>query len=100
MSGRFDYRCKYTWNMSILGNVKHLIWKARNDILPAKFNLHKRGVTEDMLCPICDHNLSHSIEFSLHCGYLGRKEWGTLEMAKCYRGFYGDFGETAGQENK
>lgn len=40
------------------------LWKACGDILPTKGNLHRRGVIEDPLCPICKmepETVSHAL---------------------------------------
>jgi hypothetical protein len=44
--------------------VKVFLWKACNNILPTKHSLHKKGVTEDSLCPLCgleDETTEHII---------------------------------------
>jgi hypothetical protein len=33
--------------------VSNFLWKACNGILPTMVNLHKKGISDDSLCPIC-----------------------------------------------
>jgi hypothetical protein len=42
--------------------VKTFLWKAYNEILPTRVNLHKRGIVYDPLCPVCrveDETVGH-----------------------------------------
>jgi hypothetical protein len=42
--------------------VKTFLWKACNEILPTRVNLHKRGIVYDPLCPVCrveDETVGH-----------------------------------------
>jgi hypothetical protein len=48
---------KSLWNsirrVKVPKMVQLFLWKACNNILPTKEKLHKRGITEDPLCPLC-----------------------------------------------
>jgi hypothetical protein len=41
------------WRVKVPKVVQHFLWKACNNILPTKEKLHKRGITDDPLCPLC-----------------------------------------------
>jgi hypothetical protein len=44
---------KAIWKIKGPMMVKTFLWQACNEILPTQFNLHKRGIVSDSLCPIC-----------------------------------------------
>ena len=44
---------KAIWSVKVPRVVSHFLWKACNGILPTKVNLHKRGISDDPMCPIC-----------------------------------------------
>ncbi|KAF5452147.1 hypothetical protein F2P56_027178 [Juglans regia] len=41
------------WDLKVPGKVKLFMWKAGNEILPTRRNLHIRKIVEDSICPIC-----------------------------------------------
>lgn len=41
------------WALNIPGVVKTFLWRVCNNVLLIRDNLFKRGVTQDLLCPIC-----------------------------------------------
>jgi hypothetical protein len=44
---------KAIWSVKVLKVVSNFLWKACNGILPTRVNLHKRGISDDPMCPIC-----------------------------------------------
>jgi hypothetical protein len=55
---------KKVWNVKCLRVVKSFLWKACNNILPTKGKLHKIGVTQEPMCPICGmkpETMGHSL---------------------------------------
>jgi hypothetical protein len=55
---------KKVWNVKCPRVVKSFLWKACNNILPTKGKLHKRGVTQEPMCPICGmepETMGHSL---------------------------------------
>lgn len=61
-SGGSSYSSKATegwknlWRMNAPGVIKMFVWKSINNCLPTKWNLYKRRVIENPLCPICEKN--------------------------------------------
>jgi hypothetical protein len=41
------------WSVKGPKVVSNFLWKACNGILPTMVNLHKRGISDDPMCPIC-----------------------------------------------
>ncbi|XP_042939333.1 uncharacterized protein LOC122274353 [Carya illinoinensis] len=50
---RHDGRWKSIWELNVPGKVKTFMWKAGNDLLATKWNLFKRKILDDPLCPTC-----------------------------------------------
>ncbi|XP_062147743.1 uncharacterized protein LOC133856702 [Alnus glutinosa] len=41
------------WRLGVPNNVKKFMWRACNDLLPTKQNLHRRKIVENESCPCC-----------------------------------------------
>ena len=55
---------KAIWRVEGPRVVNNFLWKACNGILPTTVNLHKRGITDDPMCPIClteKETVSHAL---------------------------------------
>lgn len=65
---------KIVWNMKVPAATKMFLSKACNNILPTKLNLHKKGVTENSLCPICCQE-EESVEHILWNYEAARDVW-------------------------
>lgn len=48
---------KAIWSLNIQGVVKHFIWKACYDSLLTRSNLSYRKITNQVICPICEHDV-------------------------------------------
>lgn len=48
-----DVVWKAIWNYKIPNATKMFMWRACHNLLPTKYNLLRRGVVLDALCPIC-----------------------------------------------
>jgi hypothetical protein len=57
---------KICWNLNVPSAVKMNMWRACHNLLPTKQNLFRRGVCENMLCPICLREEAYLLE--LPCG--------------------------------
>jgi hypothetical protein len=68
---------KRVWHVKGPPVVRVFLWKACSNILPTKLNLHKRGIVEDSLCPICKQE-GESVEYILWTCESARDVW-----AKC-----------------
>jgi ribonuclease HI len=64
--------------------VRVFLWKACSNILPTKINLHKRGIVEDSLCPICKQE-DESVEHILWTCESARDVWAECnsKLQKC-----------------
>lgn len=51
------------WNLKTPAKVKHFLWSASSECLPAKDHLRDRKVMVNELCPICNE----VSESTLHC---------------------------------
>lgn len=45
---------KFLWSLKVPNQVKTFTWRACHGILPTKFNLLKRKVIEEDICPCCN----------------------------------------------
>jgi ribonuclease HI len=44
------------WNLKLPRYILIFLWRACNNILPTKINLHRRKIVTDQLCPMCNSN--------------------------------------------
>jgi hypothetical protein len=65
---------KRVWHVMRPPVVRVFLWKACSNILPTKLNLHKRGIVEDSLCPICKQE-GELVEHILWTCELARDVW-------------------------
>lgn len=52
------------WNLRVPNTVKHVLWRAYNNLLPTKDNLLQRRVVADNKCPCCekeDESIFHAL---------------------------------------
>ena len=71
--------------------VNNFLWKACNGILPTRVNLHKRGITDDPMYPICFRE-KETVSHALWTCPSARDVWSVcnLKIQKC-PSFYDDF---------
>ena len=58
---------KLLWNLKVPNTEKHFIWRACNDILPTRENLHRRKIIMDPLCPICGLEVETTLHILWEC---------------------------------
>jgi hypothetical protein len=75
---------KRVWHVKGPSVVRVFLWKACSNILPTKINLHKRGIVEDPLCPICKQE-GESVEHILWTCESARDVWAEFssKLQKC-----------------
>jgi hypothetical protein len=75
---------KRVWHVRGPPVVRVFLWKACSNILPTKLNLHKRGIVEDSLCPICKQE-GESVEHILWTCESARDVWAeySSKLQKC-----------------
>lgn len=68
--------------------MKHFSWKAYHEILPIRWNLHKKKVTDQFLCPICESKTETLIHTLWECP-AARAVWGEEKspLMKWYANF-------------
>lgn len=52
------------WGAPVPNKLKHFIWRAAQDVLPTRWNLCSRNITEQLECPVCsatDETTTHII---------------------------------------
>lgn len=57
------------WKLKIPTKIKTFCWKALNNIIRNKVNLHSRGIDTPIICPICNQ----SNENSDHCLFVCKR---------------------------
>lgn len=53
---------KICWQLQVPNMVKMFLWRALNNLLLARSNLRRRGVVQDIRCPLCgleEENVAH-----------------------------------------
>lgn len=53
--------------LKVPAKVKHFCWRALNDFIPTKVNLHRRGIQTERLCPRCEANLETTDHILVRC---------------------------------
>nr|GEY20306.1 RNA-directed DNA polymerase, eukaryota [Tanacetum cinerariifolium] len=73
------------WVKCVPIKINFLAWKIRNDALPTRFNISRRGIDiQDMPCPICDNAIESSEHLFFRCSLIrdiGKKivRWWNME---------------------
>nr|GEZ26276.1 RNA-directed DNA polymerase, eukaryota, reverse transcriptase zinc-binding domain protein [Tanacetum cinerariifolium] len=73
------------WVKCVPIKINILAWKIRNDALPTRFNISRRGIDiQDMSCPICDNAIESSEHLFFRCSLIrdiGKKivRWWNME---------------------
>jgi len=84
------------WSLNLPRHILLFLWRACNEILPTKNNLHKRKVVTDQLCPMCGSE-AESVSHALWSCGSAQVVWGSCRgpIQKCSAGaeeFFGVFG--------
>ena len=58
---------KLLWNLKVPNTEKQFIWRACNDILPIRENLHRRKIIRDPMCPICGLEVETTLHILWEC---------------------------------
>ncbi|XP_042972999.1 uncharacterized protein LOC122304801 [Carya illinoinensis] len=64
MSAGISIDWKGVWRLNVPGVVKVFLWKPLNDSLPTRWNLFKRKVVKNPICPVCEfevESVTHSL---------------------------------------
>lgn len=70
-----DYQ--WIWKLRTLNKIKLFLWQCYRDRLPTKSYLHKIGVTNDYLCPICKNRDGTITHIFLH-NVVAQTFWDSL----------------------
>ncbi|GAU33864.1 hypothetical protein TSUD_66510 [Trifolium subterraneum] len=46
---------KEIWKAPVPKKIKNFMWRLTKNILPTRANLHKKGISLDLQCPLCHH---------------------------------------------
>jgi hypothetical protein len=60
---------KAIWQIEVPRATKIFIWKVCSGILPTKEKLHKRKITSDLLCPICNLVIENTVHALWSCPF-------------------------------
>ncbi|XP_075667600.1 uncharacterized protein LOC142637194 [Castanea sativa] len=66
------------WQLRVPNKIKHFMWKACNDALPTKENLHRRHVMDSTTCDLCREHLEDTIHALWLCKDISCV-WSSLE---------------------
>jgi hypothetical protein len=58
---------KEIWRAPVPNKVRNFMWRLAKDILPTRKNLHKKGITLDILCPLCHNEVESAKHLFMHC---------------------------------
>ena len=70
----FRWLWRRTWKLSILGKIKHFIWRAYHVSLPTSHNLFRRKITPNPFCKICDQEEESTTHALWKCA-MARNTW-------------------------
>ena len=63
--------------------IRHFLWRVANDSLPAKKNLQKRNITQDLICDRCRDGIEDGIHAIWGCQMV-KQVWWELENCREY----------------
>ena len=55
------------WKLKVPGKVRHFIWRACNEALPTKFNLHRKKIPVDPRCTFCEEAVESTSHILWEC---------------------------------
>jgi hypothetical protein len=58
---------KEIWRAPVPNKIKNFMWRLTKDILPTCANLHKKGISLDLLCPMCHLEEESASHLFLQC---------------------------------
>jgi hypothetical protein len=61
---------KEIWKAPIPNKIKNFMWRLVKNILPTRENLSKKGITLDLSCPLCHHDVESSNHLFMHCNLM------------------------------
>ncbi|CAJ2671909.1 unnamed protein product [Trifolium pratense] len=61
---------KEIWKAPVPNKVKNFMWRLTKNILPTRANLHKKGISLDLQCPLCHHEVETTNHLFLHCDLM------------------------------
>ena len=72
------------WSLPVPVVEKNFLWRACQNILPTRDNLHKRRIILDSLCPVCGLEVESSFHILWQCP-LAMDAWtmGAAKVHKC-----------------
>jgi hypothetical protein len=70
----FRWLWRKNWKLSILGKIKHFIWRAFHESLPTSHNLFRRKIIPSPFCKVCDQEVETTSHALWSCP-LARNTW-------------------------
>ncbi|KAL0012456.1 hypothetical protein SO802_007564 [Lithocarpus litseifolius] len=69
---------KSLWQLRVPNKIKHFVWKACNEALPTKTNLHHRHVADSDICDLCGELPEDTVHALWSCKHIACV-WSSLE---------------------
>lgn len=58
---------KAIWHAPLPNKLKNFLWRLAKDIVPTRFNLGRKGIKVELLCPLCNVAVERTEYLFMHC---------------------------------